>query len=81
MSYHTRLRFQITVESTDKDDRPITKGLESICFSPLRTIFSGDRTIEECSVISLLGLFNNDINLFNDTDYNTNLEILITCLQ
>lgn len=75
------MKFQITVDSTDEDGVPITKGLESICYSPLRTVFSADKTIDECSVISPLGLFSNDINLFNNSNHTTNLETLITCLQ
>ncbi|KAJ8924000.1 hypothetical protein NQ315_006776 [Exocentrus adspersus] len=71
----------ITVDSVDEDGGAITKGLESICYSPMRTIFSGDRTIDECSIMSLLGLFNNDINRFNNGNDTTNLETLITCLQ
>ncbi|XP_018569147.1 Niemann-Pick type protein homolog 1B [Anoplophora glabripennis] len=71
----------ITIDSIDDDGSPVTKGLESICYSPIRTIFSADKTINECTVISLLGLFNNNLNLFKDADHKANLETLITCLQ
>ncbi|KAJ8952599.1 hypothetical protein NQ318_004146 [Aromia moschata] len=72
----------ITIQSTDEHGRLISKGLESICYAPMRTVFSGERTINECTVMSLLGLFNNDIETFNKTAmYEDNLEKLISCPQ
>ncbi|KAJ8964878.1 hypothetical protein NQ314_004560 [Rhamnusium bicolor] len=71
----------ITVESIDQSGKTVSKGLENICYAPMRTIFSGERTINECTVISLLGLFNNDGDYFNNNNYSRNLEIMISCLQ
>ncbi|CAH1141196.1 unnamed protein product [Phyllotreta striolata] len=55
------------------------KGLEKICFAPLRTIYSGAPKVSECTVISLLGLFKNDKTLFKND--NSSYETIIGCLQ
>ncbi|KAJ8971116.1 hypothetical protein NQ317_007664 [Molorchus minor] len=71
----------ISIETTDEYGLPITKGLQSVCYSPMRTVFSGERSISQCAVISVLGLFDNNITKFNDADYSKNLEKMISCLQ
>lgn len=65
----------ITVE-VDGD----TIGLKDICFAPMRTPFSGPRSIQDCAVMSLLGYFNNDINTYT-SDIQNSTEKIIGCLQ
>ncbi|CAH1282722.1 unnamed protein product [Diabrotica balteata] len=54
----------ITFESTDNKGNTVTKGLKDICYAPMRTIYSGTPTTDECTVMSLLGYFENDIDKF-----------------
>lgn len=54
-------------------------GLESICFAPMLGPFSGPKTIDSCTVQSILGLFNNDIYEF---EYNNNyIDKMMTCAR
>jgi len=57
-----------------------TVALKDICYSPLRTPFYGEKSVDECTVISLLGLFNNDIDTFKE-DLQSSTEKIIGCLQ
>lgn len=76
----TNIINNITFNSTDENGDPEIKDLGSICFSPLRTIFSKPN-ISDCTVISLLGLFNNDIDEFVNQNITQVYETIIGCLQ
>ncbi|XP_050308286.1 NPC intracellular cholesterol transporter 1 homolog 1b-like [Anthonomus grandis grandis] len=65
----------ITVEVDGK-----TIGLQDICYSPLRTPFYGNKTVDECTVMSLLGLFGNSIATYNKSIHDST-EKIISCLQ
>ncbi|KAF7266735.1 hypothetical protein GWI33_019956 [Rhynchophorus ferrugineus] len=65
----------ITVEVNGK-----TIGLKDICYTPLRNPFYGERTLEQCTVMSLLGYFANDIDQYNE-NIHSSTEKIIGCLQ
>ncbi|CAG9821327.1 unnamed protein product [Phaedon cochleariae] len=70
----------ITIEAKGDDGNVLRKGLENICFAPLRTVYSGPATVDECTVISLLGLFNNDISNF-EKNTTKSYETIVGCLR
>ncbi|CAH1126728.1 unnamed protein product [Ceutorhynchus assimilis] len=73
-------QLQKQIENITVEVDNITIGLKDICYSPLRTPFYSKRTINECTVISLLGLFENDIDTFKQ-DPHSSTEKIIGCLQ
>ncbi|XP_066143924.1 NPC intracellular cholesterol transporter 1 homolog 1b-like [Euwallacea fornicatus] len=73
-----KLQQKIEAITVKVDGRTI--GLKDICYSPLRTPFYGSRSIDECTVISLLGLFSNNLNSFK-SDIQSSTEKIIGCLQ
>nr|XP_023012615.1 Niemann-Pick type protein homolog 1B-like [Leptinotarsa decemlineata] len=75
-----KLIENITFETTKADGTIITKGLESICYTPIRTIYSDEPSINDCTVISLLGLVENSIEKFN-SNITTSYQTIIECLR
>ncbi|XP_066258560.1 NPC intracellular cholesterol transporter 1 homolog 1b-like [Euwallacea similis] len=57
-----------------------TIGLQDVCYSPLRTPFYGSRSVDECTVISLLGYFSNNLNSYK-SNIQSSTEKIIGCLQ
>lgn len=72
--------LNITFESTDEHGKTVIKGLESICYAPMRTIYTGEPKTSECTVISLLGLFENDVESFKE-NLDKSYENIVECLQ
>lgn len=56
-----------------------TIGLKDICYSPLRTPFDGEKTIDECAIMSVLGYFSG-IDQYKK-DIHNSTEKIIGCLQ
>lgn len=54
--------------------------LEHICFSPLLTPLSTTKTVEDCTVISLIGFLEGNCSSLEE-QYNKTLENFIKCLQ
>lgn len=44
------------------------EGIEHVCFAPLYSTFSGAMTPEKCTVQSLWGYFQDDVEIFDETD-------------
>ncbi|XP_011865983.1 PREDICTED: Niemann-Pick C1 protein-like [Vollenhovia emeryi] len=62
------------------------EGLEKICYAPVRSEFTGPVTLDLCTVQSIWGYFQNDIETFNKTEvikgYTTDyLDHLYKCMQ
>ncbi|EFN76025.1 Niemann-Pick C1 protein [Harpegnathos saltator] len=62
------------------------EGLEKICYAPVQSDFTGPVTLDLCTVQSVWGYFQNDIDLFNNTiisgEYVVNyLDHLYSCMQ
>lgn len=62
------------------------EGLEKICYAPVQNEFTGPVTLDLCTVQSVWGYFQNDIEIFNKTEnsegYETNyLDHLYKCMQ
>ncbi|XP_060525180.1 NPC intracellular cholesterol transporter 1 homolog 1b-like [Cylas formicarius] len=74
-----KLVENITVTHDDADDARAV-GLDAICYAPTLNPFSAAKTISDCTVISLLGLFENDIERFSN-DSHASTERIIGCLQ
>lgn len=75
------LQQQIFKLGQDTDE-----SLEKICYAPVQSEFTGPVTLDLCTVQSVWGYFQNDIDLFNNTDtiggYESNyLDQLYKCLQ
>ncbi|KAG5889119.1 hypothetical protein JTB14_034177 [Gonioctena quinquepunctata] len=70
----------ITIDSEGCKGKTTKKGLKDICFAPLRTIYSGEPNVSECTVMSLLGYFGNSIEEFND-DSTYPYDIITGCVQ
>ena len=51
------------------------EGLERICYAPVRNDFTGPTTVELCTVQSVWGYFQNDLDKFNQTDVSGTFEI------
>ncbi|XP_076237952.1 NPC intracellular cholesterol transporter 1 homolog 1b [Calliopsis andreniformis] len=51
------------------------EGLERICYAPIRNDFTGPTTLDLCTVQSLWGYFQNDLNKFHKTDVSGPYEI------
>ncbi|KAL1502244.1 hypothetical protein ABEB36_007416 [Hypothenemus hampei] len=73
-----KLQNQIENITVVVDDEII--GLKDICYSPLRTPFYGERSLDECTVMSLSGFFENSIENFK-SDIHSSIEKIIGCLQ
>ncbi|KAK9747109.1 Niemann-Pick C1 N terminus [Popillia japonica] len=58
-------KLQKLIEDIFTDDNI---GLKDICYAPLHGPFSSPRTVNSCTVMSILGLFNNDIDQFEAAD-------------
>ncbi|XP_028982486.1 NPC intracellular cholesterol transporter 1 homolog 1b [Diachasma alloeum] len=58
--------------------RDTHEGLEKICYAPVQNEFMGPMTVDRCTVQSLWGYFQNDLEKFNNTNY---LDHLYMCLQ
>ncbi|KAB0803649.1 hypothetical protein PPYR_00619 [Photinus pyralis] len=68
-------KLQKKIEQIGQDENA---GLQNICFSPIASSFTGPKTINDCTIQTLLGLYNNDIDYFEKhEDY---LEILVRCM-
>ncbi|XP_057672908.1 NPC intracellular cholesterol transporter 1 homolog 1b-like [Diorhabda carinulata] len=72
--------LNITFESTDEHGKTVIKGLESICYAPMRTIYTGPPKTSECTVISLLGLFQNNVESFRE-NLTKSYDTVVECLQ
>ncbi|GAB1859492.1 Niemann-Pick C1 protein [Camponotus japonicus] len=62
------------------------KGLEKICYAPVQSEFIGPVTLDLCTVQSVWGYFQNNIELFNETKTSDGYEInyldyLYKCMQ
>ncbi|XP_016911679.2 NPC intracellular cholesterol transporter 1 homolog 1b-like [Apis cerana] len=51
------------------------EGLERICYAPVQNNFTGPVTLNLCTVQSVWGYFQNDLNLFNKVDNSSEYEI------
>ncbi|KAG7311994.1 hypothetical protein JYU34_001435 [Plutella xylostella] len=45
-----------------------TTGIQDICFAPLSSPFTGPVTPDNCAIQSIWGWFQNDVEIFNETD-------------
>ncbi|XP_044021275.1 NPC intracellular cholesterol transporter 1 homolog 1b-like isoform X2 [Aphidius gifuensis] len=62
------------------------EGLDKICYAPVQSDFTGPVTIDLCTVQSIWGYFQNDIDTFNETEEIDGYEInylnhIYKCLQ
>ncbi|XP_014484242.1 PREDICTED: Niemann-Pick C1 protein-like [Dinoponera quadriceps] len=62
------------------------EGLEKICYAPVQSEFTGPVTLDLCTVQSVWGYFQNDVDFFNNTrisdEYEINyLDHLYSCMQ
>ncbi|RZC35061.1 Niemann-Pick C1 protein-like, partial [Asbolus verrucosus] len=71
----TVFSLQEEIQNIKLDDG---SGLESICYAPLVTIFTGPKTIDVCTVQSLLGLFKNNVTKLESEKYP---ETFLKCLS
>lgn len=51
------------------------KGLQRICYAPVRNDFTGPTTVDLCTVQSVWGYFQNDLDKFEKTDVSGPYEI------
>ncbi|XP_026674415.1 NPC intracellular cholesterol transporter 1 homolog 1b-like isoform X2 [Ceratina calcarata] len=61
-----------------KDD---DEGLDRICYAPAQSDYLGNITLDLCTVQSVWGYFQNDINIFNGTTGVSYLDHLYKCAQ
>nr|XP_012232256.1 PREDICTED: Niemann-Pick C1 protein-like isoform X2 [Linepithema humile] len=66
--------------------RKKNEGLEKICYAPVQSEFTGPVTLDLCTVQSIWGYFQNDLEYFNKTDnvngYEINyLDDIYSCMQ
>ena len=54
--------------------------LADICFAPLSTSYTGRTTVKDCAIQSVWGYFQDNMNIFNNTDYG-DIDHLKECLQ
>lgn len=62
------------------------EGLEKICYAPVQNEFTGPITLDLCTVQSIWGYFQNDIENFNSISISAGYEInyldnLYMCMQ
>ncbi|KAI4468752.1 npc intracellular cholesterol transporter 1 [Holotrichia oblita] len=69
-------QLQKLIEDIFTDDNI---GLKDICYAPLQGPFSSPRTVNSCTVMSILGLFNNDIDQFEAAD--DYIDTMMTCAR
>lgn len=68
-------KLQLAIEQIGMEEG---KGLDKICFAPV--VYPGqETTVKECTVMSVLGYFQNDLEAFINND--RYLETIIRCSQ